>query len=213
MRRSLASSTELAARLVLLALASSGCTCDDSVTYKGSIAGPSSESATLSIFQPRGAGATEKLTGSLDLGPGIGLTGTLDTTTSVVQLSGGGYTLTGKLEKETISGSYSGPKGGGSFAAQSTASSKVTVYCGTFGGMPSGVWNLNVSADGAASGSYSDRAGEMEGNVVGTVSDGALKVYCGVRCTAIGTMTGTRGSGTWTAGEATGTWVGSTHCP
>lgn len=62
----------------------------------------------------------------------ITLTGTYDTETTGLQVSGGGYTFSGTLSDGHITGTYTGPNGPGGFsAAPSSTDGSVKVYCGT----------------------------------------------------------------------------------
>ena len=65
--------------------------------------------------------------------------------------------------RSTLSGTYTGPNGAGSFALQAAVTGAVNVYCGTYknnvAGKGSGTWNLVQGADNALSGSYTEATG------------------------------------------------------
>lgn len=95
-------------------------------------------------------------------GSTIALNGTFNSSTKVLNLSGGGFTFTGSLGGAVVSGTYTGPNGAtGGFSSVSTASGTVTAYCGTFCSVRSGcvdqpskvgVLNIQVTAAGTVSG-------------------------------------------------------------
>lgn len=168
-------------------------------TFQGTIAGSGRQSGTLTVsVQAQVAasfpsimrwpfvatlhaqGTTVAATGSLHIAGGstVALTGTFDSSTKVLILSGGGFTFTGSLGGSVLSGTYTGPNGAtGGFSSHSTAAGTVTPYCGTFVGSPcdfcpvsTGVFNIEVSATGAVSGVYSlaGQVGYISGQVSGT---------------------------------------------
>jgi hypothetical protein len=203
-------------KTVILMSTIAACHCGEEVVFKGTLAGPRGDSGVLKISIPAHPSTSVAIRGTLTAGGSSDLRGTFDPDAATVTLTGGGYSFSGKLTGETISGSYSGPKGEGDFAAQSTASSEVTVYCGSFDGAASGVWNLNVATNGTASGSYSETYGQMTGGVTGQVTDGVLKISCdstgAASCTASGTLSGGSAHGTWSSQGLSGSWKGS-DCP
>ncbi len=73
------------------------------------------------------------VTGTVKIGGiTINLTGTYNTDTDSLIVSGGGYNFKGKLNSSNLSGTYTGPNGDGSFTAESsTADGSVKVYTGT----------------------------------------------------------------------------------
>ena len=122
--------------------------------FRGTLTGKS-ESGIIDLTLPPGTktssvrfladpDAANAVNGTINLGNGktVTLTGTYDSASGTVSLTGGGYTLTGKLTGGTLSGTYTGPNGTGSFALQSTVSGAVVVFCGTYTGTSAGTWNL-----------------------------------------------------------------------
>lgn len=157
------------------------------VGFKGTLTGKS-ESGIIDLTLPPGTKTTSVhlqgdpapgnvVNGTINLGNGktVTLTGTFDSVSGTVTLSGGGYTLTGKLVGGTLSGTYTGPNGAGSFALQSTVSGAVAVYCGTYTGSSAGNWNLVQGADNSLSGSFTDStkggSGILTGKLTGTAID------------------------------------------
>ncbi len=142
--------------------------------FQGTVAGSGGQSGTLSVtiqatistssIRPL---AVSQATGSVHL-TGAGttdLSGTYDSATSAVALSGGGFAVNGSVASGVLSGSYTGTGGtGGGFSTLDGTSNTVTTYCGTYGpvfyaGPPAnppggevGVWNVVVSSNGSASG-------------------------------------------------------------
>jgi hypothetical protein len=154
---------------------------------------------------PVSAGATITLvTGST-----ASLTGTYNGATKGLNLSGGGFTLIGTLNGVTVAGSVTGPGGTtGAFSSLNATSAAVTVYCGTFqslGGTEIGVWNLEVTATGAASGVVGSNlspasviTGQVNGNTLtltGATGGGATGMIGG------GVVTGTGSHDTVFAGS------------
>lgn len=136
--------------IVLVAAAMiAGCHKDDSTptspgtsnptTYVGTL-GNSAEAGTMTLtFQsaPSKAAysaASVPITGSIKIGgTTINLTGTYDPDTDNLTVAGGEYTFTGHWSSGSITGSYTGPNGAGSFTAQGAESAgAVKVYNGTY---------------------------------------------------------------------------------
>jgi len=153
---------------------------------------------------------------TLNLGGGktISVTGTFDAATSTLTITGGGYTLTGKLTGSTLSGTYTGPNGAGSFALQAAASGAVQVFCGTYVSTPagegSGTWNLVQGADNKLSGSYTEATGGS-GLLSGTLTGSAIALTVSTGGVANGTLTGDKIDGTYgeSAAKTDGTWTGT----
>ncbi len=145
-------------------------------TFQGVIAGSGGQGGTVALTIQAQVGASSAVvfqlpfiatlhaqattvgaSGSVHVAGGstIALSGTFDSSTKALSLSGGGFTFTGTLVGPVVSGTYTGPGAAtGGFSSQSTASGTVTAYCGTFvtTGNAIGVFNLSVSASGAVSG-------------------------------------------------------------
>jgi hypothetical protein len=161
----------------------------DTSTFQGTVAGSAGQSGTLtvtvqarvaassaSVFRPPfvatlyAQATTVAATASLHIARGstTALTGTFDSVTKALNLSGGGFTFKGGV----ISGTYTGPSGvTGGFSTLSTANGTVTAYCGTFSnGAGTGVFNIQVSAIGSVSGvaSQGDQVAYISGQVTGT---------------------------------------------
>jgi hypothetical protein len=83
------------------------------------------------------------------------LTGTFETSTGALTLSGGGFVLSGVVSGGAASGTYTGPNdSSGRFAGFDSSSNPVKVFCGRYSGSDTGTgtWNIEISASGAASG-------------------------------------------------------------
>lgn len=173
-------------------------------TFKGTIAGSdgsSGQSGTLSITIQAAIGTSSvssiqsgtRTVGPLSVsevsstlrlvsGSTFSLTGTFDSSTNKVSLSGSGYTVTDTIGagNSVLSGTYTGPSGskGGSSALNSTQNS-VTAYCGTFQGHGSGVFNIAISAAGAVSGTTSPSdAGDQACVLTGQLAGRTLTLSC-----------------------------------
>ena len=198
---------------------------ENGIPFRGTLTGKA-ENGIIDLTMPAGAKASSihtlgdpapanAVNGTLNLGNGkiVTLTGTYDSTTGTVTLSGGGYTLTGKLVGGTLSGTYTGPNGGGSFAVQSTVSGAVAVYCGTYTGSSAGSWNLVRGGDNTLSGSFTDAANGQSGILSGKLNGTDILLNPqGSTDTAVGTLAGDAVSGTYgpPGGTPKGTWSGST---
>src|SRR5438445_2235874 len=217
-------------------------------TFQGVLAGPLGESGVITLATGTGAAGavaaqragaaassavTENLSGRLLIigSASIDLTGTLNTATGAIAVSGGGYSFTGSVTDSKLSGTYTGPNGAGTFTGLSSTASTPTFvsYCGTssgtdnFGGTPqprSGAFNLErsgsllfgVAVDNSPTGADVPVAmvtGQVTGNSVAlTVTD----LNGNPVGSATGTISATAASGTYTSsdGLATGTWSAST---
>jgi hypothetical protein len=150
--------------------------------------------------------ATYPVTGTVDIdGMEITVTGTFDDSSGAFSVSGGGYSFTGEFGVAGIGGSYTGPNGDGQFSMMSNASgTALHVYCGTYDGSDTGLWNLVDGGDGKVSGNASSGAalnGTRDGDTITLTYTGG---------SATGTVSGTMVTGTWTApNDASGTWSGS----
>src|SRR5712691_541915 len=113
-------------------------------TFQGVLAGPLGESGVITLTtgteaaaaaSARLAGAvttssavTENLSGRLLIigSASIDLTGTLNTATGAIAVSGGGYSFAGTLSSGKVSGTYTGPNGAGTFTGLSSTASTPT---------------------------------------------------------------------------------------
>ena len=143
----------------------------------------------------------------------IPLAGTYDAGSGGVTVSGSGHTLIGTISGETLDGTYAGPGGRlGSFGTHHGASSSdVKLFCGSYTGASSGVWNLAMTGNSLI-GAYADDGGGSA-QLTGSVTGSTLSItFSGG--TAAGTLTtATAMTGTWTAGVNSGTWTGASPCP
>lgn len=183
--------------------------------YKGTFAGKG-EGGSIDVTVSSAAGdvtqksihvmATLQVTGTLKISGGTTsvISGTFDDVSNTLTITGGGYTFTGKLAANGISGTYSGPNGSGNFSVLSGAASKA--FCGTYGAGAStsgaGVWNFTVNGT-ALVGSFSDLTG-AGGALTGTVAaDGKVDIKS-TGGTATGAITGDTANGTYPGGSWTG---------
>lgn len=167
----------------------------------------------FSVVTPAYASAASVVnaTGTLAIqgGATITLTGTYDTGTHTLSLSGGGYTFTGTYANGVLSGTFTNPTGGaGGFTTQSGSTTSVVAYCGTFTGSDMGYWNLTVNLTTlVATGIHVSTVGQGTGLLTGTVSGSSISGTSvepqGVGGTFAGTFSGTNQS------TLSGTWSGS----
>jgi len=169
----------LSAAAILAAAILTACTSKSSTspnpvgttTYQGTFAGGQGENGVITITVPTATSASllsysglranvslasasslVNVTGTLAFVSGgtINLTGTFDPSTGAFSLAGGGYTFTGTLSHANVSGTYTGPKGSGTWAAlPAGASPPGAVVSGTYTGTIQGA---NTDGSGAFAG-------------------------------------------------------------
>jgi hypothetical protein len=145
------------------------------------------------------------VSGTLNLAgsPGpIALTGTYNTSSHALSVSGGGYTFTGTFASGQLTGTVTGPAGNGTFAAQPTGTATIRNYCGTYAGRTdNGHFNIsvNVSANTIA-GAWASAVDGQTGGLTGTVSGSSFSVDVGGSGGTVvtGSITSTSVSGTYT---------------
>jgi hypothetical protein len=102
------------------------------------------------------------------------LTGTYDSATRALALSGSGFTFTGSAAGPVLTGTYTAAGATGTFSTRSTATTPVTVYCGNIfssgnSNEVTGVFNLVVSGS-SVNGAFSivGSGGYLTGAATGT---------------------------------------------
>jgi hypothetical protein len=190
-------------------LASGTITGDISITIEGSAASARVVGGGIA-FDVSGSRAVVPVSGCLYLGSTTctAVTGTYNTVTKVLSFTttSPAFTFTGTYSSGRVSGTFTGAGGSGSFVVHSGT---VQVFCGTFAGDASGVWNL-VRHGNDVYGIAVDVGGTNSLQLTGTMSGTTINLtFTGG--TASGTISGTSMSGMWTTlvGDA-GTWTGST---
>ncbi|HEX9581414.1 MAG TPA: hypothetical protein VF970_09955, partial [Gemmatimonadales bacterium] len=147
--------------------------------------------------------ATLKIKG----GSNVSLTGSYDPDSKVLALTGGGYTFGATFVAGRLSGTFTGPNGGGLFTAFSRRGGEVELFCGDFTGAADGVWNLARNGNDL-SGAFHETDGSTAGTLTGTLSGSTINLtFTGG--TATGTLSGSNVSGTWTSTGSSGSWTGS----
>jgi hypothetical protein len=203
-----------------LVLVASGVACknDSGVTgptslegqYKGTMAGESPNfSASLDLTVA--GGSTTGTIKPVGAAP-IAVTGSYVASTKVVQVSGGGFTITGTIDGSgSLLGTYTHSTAEGrAVAYQHTTAIPVTVFCGTYTGDADGIWNL-IRRGNSLSGAYVNVDGS-DGYLTGTVNGTSLSLTIQYGGTATGTHSGTTMSGTWSGPGYAGTWTSDTTC-
>ena len=169
--------------VVIVAAVITGCKKDEtptgsggSVTYIGTLANASETGSITLTFasapskqSPRATAGSETIinvSGSIKIaGVTITLTGTYNTDTDSLIVSGGGYTFAGTYSNGNISGTYTGPHGSGSFTAEvSGEGTTIKVYCGTY---------HETSPDTSVHGRFNL---VVKGNVVTGITDDGLRL-------------------------------------
>jgi hypothetical protein len=215
-----------------------GCSKDDNPAGSGGGNGPtyygtfanSAESGSLTLnfsSAPKAGPATTDnilvvitISGTLKIqgGSTVSLTGTYNTVTDSLKISGGGYSFAGTLVNGDLSGTYSGPNGSGTFIAGTSVSGSITFFCGTYtetspaSGEHHG--RLNIVLDGARLGVLVREDTDSSNTVLGfkeILSGTAITIYVSGTSgfpLATGTINSakTAMSGTYNSGDEQGTW-------
>ncbi len=208
----------LSATVLVLVASGAACKNDSGVTgptalegqYRGTMAGESPNfSASLDLTVA--AGGTTGTIKPVGAAP-IAVTGTYVASTKVVQVSGGGFTITGTIDNTgEVLGTYMhSSTEGRAVAYRHTTANPVTVFCGTYTGDADGIWNV-VRRGTSLSGAYVNVDGS-DGYLTGTVNGSSLSLTIEYGGTAVGTQSGTTMSGTWSGGSFAGTWTSDTSC-
>jgi hypothetical protein len=200
-------------------------------TFQGTLAGTAGQSGTFAVSIETGISASAfrrtvgpqsaaSASGNLTIFGGGGtfaLTGTFDTSASTLNLSGGGFVLTGAIRQDALSGSYIGPNNRtGEFAGLDATHNAVTHLCGSgvvLAGVGTGsvsTWNVQVSASGAASGETSGPADGGATMLTGQLNGMVLTLLASNGITATGVVQNGSVSGTFGNPSASGTFTGST---
>ena len=166
------------------------------------------------------------------IGPVVDLTGTYDTATDTLNLTGSGYTLVGQADTtgtpDAITGGWTGPGGPGLFGCFiGTTTNPVAVYCGQFQVDPSvgnGYLDTIISGDTArgivliVNPSWAIAPTRLLGSVSGTGTTRNITMQGYESANALIVVTGTLDTttnqlaGTWTytlSGSATPTYTGT----
>jgi hypothetical protein len=144
-----------------------------------------------------------KLTGSA----AIPLTGTYNTSTHALSLSGGGYTFTGTFANGHMDGTFTSPTDSGTFSVQPSTAATIHNYCGTYtGSTDHGNFNVAVNVtDGTLSGAWASSVDASTGGLSGTNSGGSFTI----NVLNAGTPNGTVVNGTVTETSVSGTYSGA----
>lgn len=145
----------------------------------------------------------------------VALTGTFETTTGALTLTGGGYTITGVFDGvDQLEGTYTGPAGatGGFVTTETTTATPATTYCGTYTQddlSDAGTFSVVIHGTTVV-GRWASTVDGSVGALAGTISGNAITIAVfntsgGQDNTAVGTRSGTTISGTATGA----TWQGS----
>jgi hypothetical protein len=163
---------------------------------------------------------------SRDGGGVVNLTGTYDTSTDSLRLTGSGYDLAGLYlpgaAPARFEGRFSNPSGSGSFLALIGARNTVFVFCATYENSAATLWgtlDFAVSAGTLAGFEMVDGDSVIDlvaGSVVGP-SSGTFPTlqFAGNPFVGSGSWNTSTGhvAGTWTAGATSGVWSGDRCVP
>jgi hypothetical protein len=199
-------------------VASTGLSGSITVTIAGS--GSASASAPVALETAQSIErqqASLTATGSLRLqgqSSNVSLTGSYNTLTNALTLTGGSYSFSGSVVGATaIDGTYTGPSGvSGAFSMRpGTLAAPPTTYCGNYTGVDTGKFNFAInSTSGTISGTYKpsdDEGGTLWGSVTSTGHFSGNNSY-GTEITGTFSANGT--SGTYRQPDGgTGSFTGS----
>jgi hypothetical protein len=171
--------------------------------------------ATTTLAPPSATGPSlvaANATGSVKFNgqAAVSLSGTYDSDTDVLALTGGGYTIGGLFDGvDRLEGAFSGPNNtSGSFVTTKTANA--TSFCGTYTANDQsdhGTFSFVISGSNVRG-----EARSVDGTVIpldGVIEGNAITIYVpGTQTTlATGTRSGNNASGTY-GGDSPGTWTG-----
>lgn len=190
------------------------------------VQGAAASSSLFTIIRSAYAASTSA-TGTLTLTDGttVALTGTFDDPT--LTLSGSGYTFTGTVSGDDISGDFTETDDeSGSFAGFDSTTNTVAVYCGTWerpadpahdcNNNRSGVWNIATSSSGAVTGVENRDDGTHVNTLTGTISGNTITITSdgqGGNGTATISPDGNTLTGTFVNWKGcNGAWTGTAGC-
>lgn len=183
-----------------------------STTFQGTIAGVGGQSGTFTVTvqgavsastlpasTTERAQALSQATGSLIVSgaAAVALSGTYDSATRAIAVSGGGFALSGSVASGAYAGTYTAPGNvSGVFSSLNTSQSATTLYCGTWSdGTHHGTLNVHIAANGQLTGEVYEADGSagvtLSGQAVGSSFSGKTTE----KATFTGTIQGTTISG------------------
>jgi hypothetical protein len=188
--------------LGLAACGDSGNPAPGTTTLRGALAATGGLSGTLTVtadgaFTPQrvaGSGPVAlsvaapaavlnlSATASLSNGSTVTLTGTWDTGTGALSLSGGGFSFTGIYRSGSVSGTFTGPQVTGIFSLQIEATSgAVAVYCGTYTGRQPQDFPSGGTGEGPENGAWNVIVGPATATAVVVNNSGGAAAFSGTR--------------------------------
>ncbi|HXI21116.1 MAG TPA: hypothetical protein VNH46_08530 [Gemmatimonadales bacterium] len=176
--------------------------------------------ASPDVGVPTGVALVQSsVTGTLKFNglPAIQLTGTYESTTGALTLSGGGYSFTGTFDgQSSVQGTFTGPNGasGGFATTETSSSSTASNYCGSYARndlSDAGTFSVVISGSSIL-GRWASSVDGSTGGLSGSVSGNNITINVSPAGTvATGTRSGTTISGTFTDPNSggSGTWQGA----
>jgi hypothetical protein len=127
--------------------------------------------------------------------------------TSYSMASTDGWQMKGDVSGSKTKGTISGPNGAmAKFSGEDSAKGMVTLYCGTYSGSDSGVWNFAVGPSGELSGAFS---GLVSGEISGSGSAQSVSITWSASDALAGNLSGTAQGSVSASNAVTGSWQGS----
>jgi hypothetical protein len=221
----------LAAMLVLATMGQTagGCSSappDVHATFEGIIAGSSSSGPLTGSMTVKVDGATAM--GSLAFATSGSTNASTTPPTKLVGSAHGssyamqsvdGFQMAGSVSGSKTKGTLTGPgQVSAKFSGEDISHGTVTLYCGTYSGTDSGIWNFAVGASGDLSGAF---AGAVLGDLSGSGTTQSLSLTWSasdplagnLSGTAQGSLSGTTVTGSWQGSGQSGTFMSNQSCP
>ena len=121
--------------------------------------------------------------------------------------SSDGWQMTGDVDGSRTKGTLSGPNNAmAKYSGEDVAKGTVTLYCGTYSGSDSGIWNFAVGPSGDLSGAFS---GSVSGDLTGSGDAQSVSINWSANDPLAGNLSGTAQGSISGNSSITGTWQGS----
>lgn len=140
--------------------------------------------------------------------------------TSYTMSSSDGWQMAGDVDGSKTKGTISGPNNAkAKYSGEDTTKGTVTLYCGTYSGSDSGIWNFAVGPSGDLSGAFS---GFVSGDLTGSGNAQSVSISWSANDPLAGNLSGNaQGSvsgnnavtGTWQGSGQSGTFMSDQSCP
>jgi hypothetical protein len=128
---------------------------------------------------------------------------------SYTMMSNDGWQMDGDVSGSKTKGTLSGPDGAkAKYSGEDSAKGTVTLYCGTYSGSDSGVWNFAVGPSGDLSGAFS---GFVSGDLSGSGNAQSVSISWSASDPLAGNLSGSAQGSVSASNTVTGSWQGSSQ--